>query len=341
MMSLADARHLLSATGTMRHDEALGHAPIDRWYEEETDSRARARVVDAAEVVLAEGDDDEHDFALKVLALDASAERLSRLVDLYAARGWDSTHPLAEFFRWRRHLSPEARAVLLRLYTSDPEGHVMLLQPVLALDQDGAAWTAFVATLRDARTPRELVTAYRSCPADRFPAFLAAMRGREEPVVRRLARRIDGESALELLATCGYAFDPRPGPREPADAVPVEELLSLLESERCSLCHMLPAPGGHPEDRDRSIFYRRPRVPFPRSLFVRAGAGRFWDVWHRGDPPEVVSVESYSLEEFREHFRSQWGEPKRVSLCFVEPYACVPRFVLRHVDRRRPDGASG
>src|SRR5262245_47365860 len=99
--SLEEARRLLSSTGTARHAEAIGHAPIYRWYEETGDSSAKARVLDAAETVLAEGDEDEHAFAVWVLALDPSRERLGRLTELYATRGWDSRHPLAGFFAWR------------------------------------------------------------------------------------------------------------------------------------------------------------------------------------------------------------------------------------------------
>jgi hypothetical protein len=334
MMSVAEARNLLASTGTARHDEAIGHAPIFEWYRESTDSAARARVVEAAEVVLTEGHDDEHDFVVVVLGLDANPERMSRLVNLYEARGWDASHPLADFFRWRE-LAPEARATLARLYRSDPARQVTLLQPVLPLDQDGGAWRAFLATVRKENRPRHLVRAHRACPLDRHPAFFEAMRGKAEQVVRRTARDIASESALELLAVCGYLFDPRPAPRDPPGSVPVEEMLSFLESQRCSIWRMLPALVQYPEDQDRSVFYRRPPVPFPRSLFLPSrGEGRFWDAWYRHDPPEVVSVEARTGEAFHEHFRSQWGQAKLVPLVYVEPYARVPRFVLRHVEAR-------
>lgn len=336
MISLGEARHLLSSTGAARHDEAIGHAPIYRWYEEATDSRAKERVVDAAEVVLAEGEVDEHDFVLKVLELDASMERMSRLVQIYESRGFDSSHPLAGFFAWRP-LATEARSALYRLYASDPVRHLSLLQAVLPLDQGGRAWQAFLETVRSLEGPRDLVRAYRACPLERHPTLFEAMRVHSEQVVRRTARDIASESAETLLETCGYLFDPRPTPGTPPKAVPVEEMLSLLESHRCSLWRILPYPFQYPEDQDRSVFYRRPSLPFPRSLLARSREeGRFWDVWYRRDPPEVVSLTSWTREAFHEHFRSQWGEPKLVPLRYVEPYARVPRFVLRHVGRNVP-----
>jgi hypothetical protein len=332
MMTLHDAWSIAANTGVQYEADGVAGEHLVRWYQESSEEAAKARALEAMEVLLTEGDRFQEELAANVLsAIPCPSALANRLVPLYAARGWDSDHRLSIFLGQRRDLTPESREILRRVYMQAPRRQHRLLEAVLEADEDGLAWRKYLEHTRALRQAQELAHAYRDWPLQRRRDFLDIMGERDEEVVRRVARHQFGKYRRELLAQCGYVdFDPRPIERRAGDAVPVDELLTLLERQRCSLW-FLPAPMQYPEERDRSVFYRHPAGS---RLAALLGLGRpseddlVCDVWYRRDPPELISMTCWTRAQFERRLGSDW-RLGLVPLECVAPFSRVPPFVLK------------
>jgi hypothetical protein len=335
MMNIREAWSIAVNTAPERRSDVVAGQPLVEWYERVSDSSAKARVLQAVEVLLLEGDAFQQELAATfVSCVPIPSDLANRLAELYASRGWDSDHRLSALLGGRNDLTPDARATLRRVYLQDPLRQHKLLSVALQEDEDGRVWKECLGRARLLQRPEEFASAYWDWPRDRRPEFFDIVCGRGEDLVRRTARSLPGWHRRQLLSQCGQApFDPRPAARRSGDAIPVDELLVLLENQRCSLWFILPAPLHYPEHRDRSVFFRhasesRLAAAFPWFRGKRDD-DRFCDAWYRRKPPQLISMACWTREQFQQQLRAQGGNSGLVPLEYLEPFSRVPRFVLR------------
>jgi hypothetical protein len=342
MMSLRDAWGIAVGTGRQeRKSDAVAGQPLVEWYHRSSDEEARARVLEAMEVLLTEGSPFQEELAANVVsAVPCPSGLANRLVELYASRGWDSDHYLSSFVGGLRDLAPEARETLRRVFMQDPRRQHKLLGAVLEGDEDGVAWREYLGRVRALRQSQELAHAYRDWPRERRREFFDIVCERGEELVRRVARhQLFDRSRRELLAHCGYGdFDPRPVERRRDDGIAVDEVLALLAKQHCSLW-FLPSPMQYPDERDRSVFLRRASGSRLAAL-LRGGrpsqGDRFCDAWYRRDPPQLISMSCWTQEELERRLRGEWRHTGRVPLECVAPFSRVPPFVLKAAPQSIP-----
>lgn len=187
-MTLEEARAFLATHGWQfnRKEHSHPNESLIPAFEASSDAD-KARMIEAGEVLLTQGNADDQSLAgpfLRSIPLPALA--WSRLVAAYTTGSYDEAHPVARILETAfEPLSDTDAATLERLFLADPRRNLRIGGVVLKRRPSERAWDALAEVVRSSSDPRDLALAARQAEAvGRVVEFIALMRAKPEAVQR-------------------------------------------------------------------------------------------------------------------------------------------------------------